>query len=343
VLDKVQALAILANDISTSEALHLEIDEAHDSDLNAYLDEAVVANDLLPPICFRRTLKDIQVDHELPSLPSTPNDWYQGSTDGVHVGIDITSLEKKLKNIKRGVKHTQLFWEIREVLTLSGIPPELTEYRILLLPGTRPFQQKGYRLDTSQSLKDLLAKIEVLKRGRQLSAQNLEATQRRMKVVYDQCLGKRKLLPDMWVIIQSAGAVPLTKLKMSWISPYVIKEVFFTRMSKQTSYGKIYRLDICFVQTCTDIVQTSARVRDYPADAFLPADGFLPSAPTVKNASARTRPCIRTDIGASARTSSSPCPRPPSVPPRSPCTDGLLRPRECSPSVRIREKKNFKN
>jgi hypothetical protein len=277
VLDKVQALAILANDISTSEALHLEIDEAHDSDLNAYLDEAVVANDLLPPICFRRTLKDIQVDHELPSLPSTPNDWYQGSTDGVHVGIDITSLEKKLKNIKRGVKHTQLFWEIREVLTSSGIPPELTEYRILLLPGTRPFQQKGYQLDTSQSLKDLLAKIEVLKRGRQLSAQNLEATQRRMKVVYDQCLGKRKLLPDMWVIIQSAGVVPLTKLKMSWIGPYVIKEAFFTRMSKRTSYGKIYRPD----------------VRVYPADAFLSADVFLPSAPTVKNASVWTRPCIQ--------------------------------------------------
>jgi hypothetical protein len=61
-------------------------------------------------------------------------------------------------------------------LTSSGIPPELTEYRILLLPSTRPLQQKGYRLDTSQSLEDFLAKIELLKRGRHLSAQHLEAT-----------------------------------------------------------------------------------------------------------------------------------------------------------------------
>jgi hypothetical protein len=142
-------------------------------------------------------------------------------------GIDIAYLQKKLKNIKRGVKHIRLFWKIREVLTSSGIPPELTEYRILLLPGTRPLQQKGYRLDTSQSFEDLLAKIELLKRGRQLSAQHLETTQRRMKVVFDQCQGKWKLLTDMWVMIQSANVVPLTKLETSWTGPYVIKEVFF--------------------------------------------------------------------------------------------------------------------
>jgi hypothetical protein len=47
-------------------------------------------------------------------------------------------------------------------------------------------------------------------------------------------------------------------------------------MSKWMSYGKIYRLDV------------RARVRNYPADAFLPADGFLPSTPTVKK-------CVRAD------------------------------------------------
>jgi hypothetical protein len=112
-------------------------------------------------------------------------------------------------------------------LTSSGIPPEFTEYKILLLPSTRPLQRKGYQLDPSQSLKDFLAKIKALKKGRQLSAQHLEATSRRMKVVFDQYPGKRKLLPDMWVMIQSAGEVPLTKLKRSWMGPYVIKEVFF--------------------------------------------------------------------------------------------------------------------
>jgi hypothetical protein len=38
-------------------------------------------------------------------------------------------------------------------------------------------------------------------------------------------------------------------------------------------------------------IRTSARVRVYPADAFLRVDGFLPSAPTVKNAFVRTRQC----------------------------------------------------
>jgi hypothetical protein len=83
--DKVQALAISVDDIPTLKALHLKIDEAQDGNLNAYLDEAIVANDLPPPIHFQRTLEDIQVDHELQILPSTPNDWYQGSTDEVHV------------------------------------------------------------------------------------------------------------------------------------------------------------------------------------------------------------------------------------------------------------------
>jgi hypothetical protein len=40
------------------------------------------------------------------------------------------------------------------------------------------------------------------------------------------------------------------------------------------------------------------------------------------DASMRMRPCIRTDIGASMRTSSPPFP---SIPPRSPCTDRLMR------------------
>jgi hypothetical protein len=55
------------------------------------------------------------------------------------------------------------------------------------------------------------------------------------------------------------------------------------------------------------------------------------------NASARTwasaRKPVRADISASARTRSSPCPRPPSVPPRLPCVDGLLRPRGCAKKI----------
>jgi hypothetical protein len=46
-------------------------------------------------------------------------------------------------------------------------------------------------------------------------------------------------------------------------------------MSKRTSYGKIYRLEVPFVRT-------SVRVHVYPVDVFLPANRFLLFALTVK-------------------------------------------------------------
>jgi hypothetical protein len=102
---------------------------------------------------------------------------------------------------------------------------------------------------------------------------------------------------------------------------------FDSGMSKRTSYDKIYHPDIRgrHLDVCTHPRLPRGRV--YPADAFLSTNGFLPSVRTVKNVSVRTRLCVRADIGTSVRTSSSPCPRLPSVPPRSPCANGLLRPR----------------
>jgi hypothetical protein len=49
------------------------------------------------------------------------------------------------------------------------------------------------------------------------------------------------------------------------------------------------RPDVLFVRMSTDVVRTFAHVRVYPAD------GLLPSADAVKNASVRTRQCVRTD------------------------------------------------
>jgi hypothetical protein len=82
--EEVNGLAILVDDI-TSEAFHLEIDGTQPDDWSAYLDEAIVANDLPPPLHFRRTANGIQVGHDLPIYPPVPNDWYHGPTDPVHV------------------------------------------------------------------------------------------------------------------------------------------------------------------------------------------------------------------------------------------------------------------
>jgi hypothetical protein len=56
--EEVNELAILVDDIP-SEAFHLEIDGTQPDDWSAYLDEAIVANDLPPPLHFRRTANGI--------------------------------------------------------------------------------------------------------------------------------------------------------------------------------------------------------------------------------------------------------------------------------------------
>jgi hypothetical protein len=116
-------------------------------------------------------------------------------------------------------------------------------------------------------------------------------------------------------------------------------------MSKLTYYSKIYPPNVRFVRTSTDVVRTSARVRIYPADAFLPVDGFLPSAPIVKKricADGLMCPCgparVRVDTRASARMQA--CvradqlfPTSTSLPLALPCTslaDGLMHPRRRS-------------
>jgi hypothetical protein len=77
-------------------------------------------------------------------------------------------------------------------------------------------------------------------------------------------------------------------------------------------------------------IQTSARIRVYPADAVFPADGFLPSADAVKTTSARTQPNVRADMG----VRSAPMSLPPSPPLPSPLS---LLPLCCT---RGREKNN---
>jgi hypothetical protein len=130
--EEVNGLAILVDDIP-SEAFYLEIDGTQPDDWSAYLDEAIVANDLPPPLHFRRTADGIQVGHDLPIYPPVPNDWYHGPTDPVHVPladwkeVNIASPEEEPKIIKMGsqlstkeiVEYSKLFWEFREVLAWS--------------------------------------------------------------------------------------------------------------------------------------------------------------------------------------------------------------------------------
>jgi hypothetical protein len=83
------------------------------------------------------------------------------------------------------------------------------------------------RLDDSTSLKDRLAWLESLNERRQLAAQHVEVTQRRRKVAFDKRQKTRKLLPDMWVMLQDARKLEFpAKFDALWTGPYIIKEVF---------------------------------------------------------------------------------------------------------------------
>ena len=131
--EEVNGLAILVDDIP-SEVFYLEIDGTQLNDWSAYLDEAIVANNLPPPLHFRRTLDNIQVGHDLPVYPPVPDDWYHGPTDLVHVPptdwkeINIASPGEEPKNIKMGfqfsakeiVEYSKLLWEFREVSRFKG-------------------------------------------------------------------------------------------------------------------------------------------------------------------------------------------------------------------------------
>lgn len=63
---------------------------------------------------------------------------------------------------------------------------------------------------------------------------------------------------------------------------------FHKGMSKQTTYSKIYCLDVCFIQMFAFVVQTFVRICTYPTDAFLSTDKFLLVHTNDKNASIQT-------------------------------------------------------
>jgi hypothetical protein len=55
----------------------------------------------------------------------------------------------------------------------------------------------------------------------------VEVTQRRRKLAFDKRQKTRKLLPDMWVMLQDARKLEFpAKFDALWTGSYIIKEVF---------------------------------------------------------------------------------------------------------------------
>ena len=83
------------------------------------------------------------------------------------------------------------------------------------------------RLTDNQSLRNRLTTLEELDERRKMSAQHIEAIQRRRKITFDKRHKKRALRPSMMVMIQDARKLDfLGKFDVVWLGPYLVREAF---------------------------------------------------------------------------------------------------------------------
>lgn len=83
------------------------------------------------------------------------------------------------------------------------------------------------RLTDSQSLRNRLASLEALDESRRMSAQHIEAIQRRRKITFDKKHKKRTLKAGMLVLLQAARKLDFPgKFDAVWLGPYLIRKVF---------------------------------------------------------------------------------------------------------------------
>jgi hypothetical protein len=96
------------------------------------------------------------MDLRIQYLNIPPADWKE---------VNIAPPGEEPKNIKMGsqlcaeeiVEYSKLFWEFREVLAwsyldLKGIPLEITEHKILLVPDAKPIRQKERQMNPQMQL-----------------------------------------------------------------------------------------------------------------------------------------------------------------------------------------------
>lgn len=83
------------------------------------------------------------------------------------------------------------------------------------------------RLTNNQSLRDRLAALEAQDEGRRMSAQYIEANQRRRKITFDRRHKNCTLTAGMLVLLQDARKLDFpSKFDAVWLGPYLIREVF---------------------------------------------------------------------------------------------------------------------
>ena len=83
------------------------------------------------------------------------------------------------------------------------------------------------RLTDSQSLRNKLTTLKELDERRKMSAQHIEAIQRRREITFDKRHKKRALMPGMMIMIQDAKKLDFPgKFNAVWLGPYLVREIF---------------------------------------------------------------------------------------------------------------------
>ena len=76
-------------------------------------------------------------------------------------------------------------------------------------------------------MRNRLTDLEELDKRRRVTAQHIEAIQRRRKITFDKCRKKRALQPCMMVMIQNAKKLDFPgKFDTVWLGLYIVREIF---------------------------------------------------------------------------------------------------------------------
>ena len=120
---------------------------------------------------FKTTSTYILVGHDVKDYPKVPPDWYRNTEEQTHVTegdwkyIDVKLKSGKVRQMKMGSKlgeteikeYSKLIDEFNDTFAwsydeLKGIPREMVEHRIPLIPGAKPVRQKERRMNPQLQL-----------------------------------------------------------------------------------------------------------------------------------------------------------------------------------------------
>ena len=188
--------------------------------------ELIYVNEMIQEMTDR-----FKIDHRK-TTPYHPQ--INGQTERVNRTL-VSILHKTIHDSKRDwdVKLTAALWAYR---TTFKVTTQATPFSLVYrLEATLPIEFEveslrivvDARLRDSQSLRNRLKILEELDEQRRMSAQHIEAIQRRRKITFNKRHKKQILTPGMMVMIQDARKLEFPgKFDVVWLGLYLVREAF---------------------------------------------------------------------------------------------------------------------